>query len=398
MIRYLQTFFVSVKEIIIKLLVISFDAMGDHVFESMASEPDLYPNIAKLKARLSYHNQVRTVFVSNTYPIHTSISTGKAPGEHGIVSNKDSANVDWVMSAKAIQTKTLWQAARAKKLKTAAFLWPVTCGAPINWHLPEVHLKKGQRRVTQQLRQGSKAFQVRALLKHKHLLGNLADVEDSQPALDNFTTAVACDLFARKKPDLALVHLIAYDYICHATGPVPVGERNTERLATAKLAMDTNLGKLMDAWYTGLEPDQGHILVFSDHAQLQVNETINLNTLYRHNQFLQLGGCAFGKSFDISLPDQHWFGRHLSKEEMAESGYSGKYTFGFAAKPGFSFGEKEVQGEHGYPTDYDNYRTFYGIDKPLPYADKLRGSVLDITAIIAKELGLEMDIVGEYGL
>ena len=376
----------------IKLLVISLDAMGDHVFESMASQPHRYPNIAALKNRLTYRNQVRTVFVSNTYPIHTSISTGKVPGQHGITSNTHPTTGDWIMSANRIHSKTLWQAAREKKLKTAAFLWPVTCGAPINWHLPEVHLKKGQSRLVEQLRQGSKAFQIQALIKHKHLLGNLADVERSQPALDNFTTAVACDLFARKKtPDLALVHLIAYDHICHATGPEPVGERNTDRLETAKQAMDTNLGKLLDSW-------QGNVLIFSDHSQLQVNETINLNTLYRNTQFLQLGGSAFGTTFDISLPDQHWFGRHLSKEEMAESGYSGKYTFGFAAKPGFSFGEKEVSGDHGYPTDYANYQTFYGIDKPLPYLDKLRGSVLDITAIIAKELGLDMDIVASYGL
>ena len=366
--------------------------MGDQVFEQMVSQPELYPYTASLKQRLSYRNQVRTVFVSNTYPIHASISTGKVPGQHGIISNTDPTTGEWVMAAKAIRAKTLWQAAREKKLKTAAFLWPVTAGAPIHWHLPEIHLRKGQNRLVEQLRHGSKAFQVQALLKHKHLLGNLADVEHSQPALDNFTTAVACDLFARRKlPDLALVHLIAYDHICHATGPEPIGERNQLRLAAAKKAMDDNLGQLLDSW-------RGNVLVFSDHSQLQVNETINLNALYRNTQFLQQGGCAFGTSFDIGLPDQHWFGRHLTKAEMIESGYSGRYTFGFAAKPGFSFGDKEVQGQHGYPPDYANYQTFYGIDKPLPYLDQLRGSVLDVSAIIAKELGLDMDIISEYGL
>ena len=380
------------------LLVISFDAIGDKVFESMASDPKKYPAIASFYKKLTYQNNVKTIFVSNTYPIHTSISTGKYPYQHGITSNILPAPNNnyrgpekWAMEEKLIKTKTIWQAATEKKLKTAAFLWPVTCGAKINWHMPEVHLLKGQKRIREQLRHGSKMFQIQSMLENKNLLNNITDIESSQPQLDNFTTAVASSLFKKKQPDLALVHLIAYDHICHQTGPEPTQANDIDKLEIAKKAMNDNLELLLDSW-------KGDVLIFSDHSQLQVNENINLNTLYRNENFLQLGGCAFGVRFDISLPEQYWFGRYLTKEEIHESGYSGKYTFGIAAKPGFNFGVKPFHGDHGYPTDYDNYSTFYGINKKINYTNHLKKNVLDVTAIIAKELNLDMDIIKEYGM
>ena len=357
----------------------------------MAKDANNYPNISALKDRLTYKNKVKTVFVSNTYPIHTSISTGKVPGQHGITSNVNNKTSSWAMEEKLIKSKTIWQAAKEKKLTTAAFLWPVTCGAKINWHMPEVHLQKGQSRLVQQLRHGSKTFQVSSLMKHKKLISKMSDIENNQPALDNFTTASVCSLLERKKPDLVLVHLIAYDHICHQTGPEPTLPEDIANLEIAKKSLDENLGRLLKLW-------RDDVLIFSDHSQLPVNDTINLNSLYRNESFLQLGGSAFGNKFDISLPEQHWFGRYLTKEEMKESGYAGRYAFGIAAKRGFNFGEKPVRGDHGYPTDYNNYSTFYGINKKIKYEDKLKGSVLDVTAIIAKELGLKMDIIEEYNI
>lgn len=368
------------------LLVISLDAVGDHVYEAMAKDPIRYPNIARIFGQGHYQSGVHTIFVSNTYPIHTTVSTGKYPVDHGITSNylpATKANPKpWAQFHHLIKAKTIWKAAREKKLKTAAFLWPVTCGAPINWHMPEYHKAPKESQILGNLRHGSKWFQLKAFLKHKNQLKGI-----QQPFLDNFTTNCVQMLLKKKTPDLICVHLIAYDDIFHQ-----VGTQDEAKLNEAKSAIDFNLGKILDAW--GDKP----YLIFSDHSALNVNQTINLNTYYRHGHFVQNGGSAFTNRIDTSAVDEHWFERYLTKEEMAQSGFSGKFTVGIAAKAGFNFSETEVKGDHGYPPTYPNYQTFYHFSRELAYHEKLQGSIRDVTAIIAKELGLDMDIIKEYNI
>jgi len=384
------------------VLVISFDALGGKVFESAALDSTNYPNIAKFKQEAFYQGGIQTVFVSNTYPVHTTVSTGKLPKDHGIISNllppKKNGERPWAQMAKYIKAKTIWEAAREKKLSTAAMLWPVTCGAKIDYHLPEVHPEKGQNMLLRSLRYGSVFFQIFALVKHG---GKLIQALNGmmhgggQPALDNFTTAVSRDMLKSKKPDLALVHLIAYDTLFHSVGS------NGKEIGTALKAMDTNLGRLLESSCCDT------VIVFSDHSQLDVNETINLNAVYGGAVFEQAGGSAFAangaEAVTAGLEKQSWFGRYLTKDEMEESGYAGKAVFGIAAKPGFVFSESGTyKGNHGYPADYENYDIFYSVRgknfAPGQEQKWLKKRITDITAIIARELNLDMDILEEYGV
>ena len=365
------------------ILVISFDSVGDKVFESMADDKELYPNIAKFMQNCYYRGGVKTSFISNTYPVHTTISTGVPPRDHGIISNylppNKKGEKHWAQMAHYIKVKTMWQAAKEKRLKTAAFLWPVTCGAKIDYHMPEVHLKKGQSRYLRQLMYGSKFFQLKSVIKHgREFKGEV------QPNLDNFVTSAVCSLLKKKKPDLVAVHLLAYDLLCHSAGSDSIS------VMVAKKVLDKNLGRLLELW-------NDTVIIFSDHSQLDVEEVINLNALYG-NIFIQNGGCAFSNKSTLDLQDQYWFGRYLTKQEMEESGYAGKVAFGIAAKPGFTFCNTLKMGDHGYPTDYDNSNVFYAINKNLHYEDKLQDYITDITAIIAMELGLDMEIVRELGI
>lgn len=390
------------------LLVISFDAVGDKIFEQMANSND-YPNIAKFKQNAYYQGGVKTIFVSNTYPIHTSVSTGKYPKDHNIISNllpqNKNGEYPWAQMSGLIKSKTIWESAKEKGLTTAAFLWPVTCGAKIDYNLPEVHLLNGQSRIFRHLLYGSKFFQIYSMLKFRGHLKNMKNIETLQPQLDNFTTAVAANLISRKNIDLACVHLIAYDHICHLVGPKSID------LEIAKKSLDKNLGILLNSW-------NGIVMIFSDHSQLMVNECINLNLLNElyfdkhiefktnkknskvdlYNDFLQLGGCAFGNKLPLNIEDKNWFGRYLTQQEMEESGYNKKYKFGFSAKEGFSFSEKTFKGDHGYPVNYNEYGVFYAVNKEIKYKNKLKSSIFDVSAIIAKELGLDMDILNEYGI
>jgi len=361
------------------LLVISFDAVGDIAFEKMVKD---YPVLAKFKENSYYRGGVDTIFISNTFPIHTTVSTGKLPKDHGITSNiigmNNSPDRPWSQEAKFIQAKTMWQAAKEKGLKTANLLWPVTCGAKIDYNLPEVHIQKGQNQVVQSLKFGSKLFQINAVRKYGKFLDGI-----KQPNLDNFVTSTTVDLLKKKKPDLVAVHLLAYDDIAHRVGI------DDEQLEVAKKALNDNLERLLEVW-------DDTVLVFSDHSQLNVHETINLEKSYP-GKFDHQGGSAFTNE-EIDFTNRRWFNRMLTEEEMEESGWNKKYKYGIAAKPGYNFALSDYRGDHGYPLDYENYNTFYSINKDIDYKDKLKGKITDVTYIIAKELGLDMDIIKEYGL
>jgi len=373
------------------VIVISFDAISDKVFEAMAADSENYPNTAKFKREAYYKGGVKTVFVSNTYPVHATVSTGKLPKDHGVISNlmpaKKNGERPWAQMAKHIKAKTIWDAAKEKKLSTAAMLWPVTCGAKIDWHIPEVHPEKGQNMLFRSLRYGSVFFQLAALLRYGgKLVKALKKVHSmGQPELDDFTTS-ACSMLKKKKPDLMLVHLIAYDLICHSAG------LNGKEMDIAKKAMDTNLGRLLE------NREKDTVIVFSDHAQLDVNESINLYDRYGSAVFEQAGGSAFFTGSIQGLENQPWFGRYLTKEEMEESGYADKKVIGIAAKPGWIFAEGgKYKGAHGYPADYENYNVFYCVRgknfAPEHEQSWLKNRITDVTAIIAKELCLDMDIV-----
>ncbi|MCL2382040.1 MAG: alkaline phosphatase family protein [Treponema sp.] len=380
------------------VLVISFDSVGDTVFQAMAGDSERYPNVAVFRQEAYYQGGIKTVFVSNTYPVHTTVSTGRQPKDHGIISNllppQKNGCRPWAQMAKYIKSPTIWDAAKKKKLSTAAMLWPVTCGADIDYHMPEVHVEKGQNLLLRSLRYGSVLFQLSALFSYGaglvKALKSIRRGSAGQPDLDNFTTAVTCGVLRRKKPDLALVHLIAYDTLFHYAGS---GGREMD---IAKKAMDTNLGKLLESAkdYT--------VIVFSDHSQIDVDENVDLSVLYGDTVFEQCGGCAFLSGEPEGLEREPWFGRYLSKEEMKESGYMYKPVFGIAAKPGYVFSENGgYKGAHGYPADYEGYRVFYGVRGNKFTAGHehqwLKGHITDVTAIIARELGLDMDIPEEYG-
>ncbi|MCL2233172.1 MAG: alkaline phosphatase family protein [Treponema sp.] len=387
------------------VLVVSFDAVSDKVFEAMACDAKRYPTVALFRREAHYQGAVPTVFLSNTYPVHTTVSTGRLPKDHGIISNllppKKNGERPWAQMAKNIRVKTIWEAAREKKLSTAAILWPVTCGADINWHIPEVHPEKGQNMLARSLCYGSVLFQLGTLLRHG---GKLMQAVKGfahgggQPELDDFTTSASCAMLKAKKPDLALVHLIAYDTLFHYVGSAG------KELELAKKALDTNLGRLIDS----CSPDDT-VIVFSDHSQLDVHKAINLNALYGSGAFFeQAGGSAFAdkgaEGFAPDMEGQPWFGRYLTKAEMEESGFADKALFGIAAKPGYFFSESSApcKGNHGYPADYEDYHVFYGVRgknfAPGQEQKWLKKRLTDVTAIIARELNLDMDILDEYGV
>jgi len=389
-----------------KLLIVSFDALGDAELEA-AINAGRMPNTEAFLKTASLTRGVRSLFPTLTYPVHASVVTGLLPAKHGVLGNTPPlpvAHPKWYYEAANIRVKTLWEEVREAGGSIAAVLWPVTgASRDIRWNIPEIMRRPGESQVLLNLKNGSVFLQAACMFRHGHLLSGI-----EQPQVDHFTTACAADLLAKKKPNLALVHLTAYDSLCHKNGP------GTEGALKGADSLDWSLGVLLEA----AGPEYS-VLVFSDHSQLPVQKEILLNEyLVKRGLLTRAGGggdvpgkdkcffeCCSGSAFfwggalssdtKIAIKDEvshdEGFGRFLREDELSEAGRQ-KADFGIAAKPLFVYEvcEEHYKGQHGYPTDYAHYDVFYALRSDFSETGAVfrGGSLLDIKNLALRALGL----------
>jgi predicted AlkP superfamily pyrophosphatase or phosphodiesterase len=400
------------------MLVISFDAVGNDEFERLLS----YPTVGAFAKNAAVFRDVSTVFVSNTYPIHTSVATGLPPGKHGLRANTEpypARHPVWNSGEGGIKARTVWQAAREKGIDTAAVFWPVTAySTSIRWNMPEVLARPGKSQLITSLKAGNALMQLQLFLRHRKLFEGV-----KQPQLDNFATACMCDILHSKKPGLALIHFTVYDTLCHRHG------KGSKELSAAFETLDKNLAALLDA-----AKDEPDVLIFSDHSQINVHTVVTVNDLLKemklNNCFFECcGGSAFFNANGLSrkltdevkrrVEESEGFRRFLTEDEMREAGYftqenasteeaavnsavnndapfQDQAAFGFTAQAGYSYEAypKEDKATHGYALDMPNYKVFYMVKGfGLAPGERRGGSLLDIAPLVAKRLELTMPLI-----
>ncbi len=118
----------------------------DGLMPSSYTDPDAQglrvPTLREMVQNGAASPGVRGVFPTVTYPSHTSMATGARPRTHGIFSNVvfDPLGTNeggWYWYAEDIRAPALWDAARAKGLRTALISWPATLGAQADFVVPE---------------------------------------------------------------------------------------------------------------------------------------------------------------------------------------------------------------------------------------------------------------------
>lgn len=393
------------------VLMISLDAVDDTDVDFLIK----LPGFASLCRRGTLVRKVNSVLVSNTYVIHSSIITGTYPFRHGIMENLRTQpgreDPDWHWDAADIQTPTLYGKAADAGLNVCSIFYPVTCGAPIRWNIPEVPGKMSLlSRAVKLFGGGSPGFIMSALFHDAHRLRHL-----SEPYLDDFTTHIACRAIKQKKPDLLLLHLIDVDDHKHHFGP------GSPDVKEALRRLDTRLNQLIDAAEKTWKDDEVSFLIFSDHGCLSVNETVDPNDWLKaagliHGEgrrpedydafFHNAGGTAFLKLLNPEkeadllrmLPDfmsKPSAGRRLTEEEMQLSGMDRGFLCGIEAADGYSFGGP-VKGQHGYGLRREGYHPFYlAAGSGIAAGNVLSGgSVMDVCPLAADMLGIplwEMD-------
>jgi predicted AlkP superfamily pyrophosphatase or phosphodiesterase len=381
-----------------RLLMVSLDAVGDQDVDILMT----LPNFSSLCSRGTLVRNVSSIFISNTYPTHTTIQTGVHPCRHGVFDNDFQSPCikieKWRFHVDNIRVKTLPEQATLAGKTVCSILFPVTGGAKIKYNFPEIpgHVPFWHR-LWHTFRVGSAGFVASSMLRKGFLLRLLKTSH-----VDDFASSLAGSVIRRKKPDLVMVHLLDADVAKHHYGPHSPESRES------LVRLDRRLGRMIASIEKAGLYDSMSVLVFSDHNCCDVHTSLRPNRVRRKHGisdqdawFHCSQGCCFlritnqEKKEEIAAFVQKFLAlpaveRLLTEEEMHLSGADQEYAYGFAAAAGFCFGRKQL-GQHGYTLDREQYHTFYvaaGRNIPQNRVQN-SGRLLDICPLAVDLLGLE---------
>ena len=202
------------------VVLISIDGFSAALFADASLK---IPALRALAARGVAAAGLRPAFPSVTWPCHTTLVTGATPAHHGILGNEvlDRATGRVVRhegdpTDAPIRAETLWDAAAAAGLATAALCWPKTRGVrSIRDNVPEF-LEQ----------QHFEEWTSRPLWDEARALGlpieRYADWSVSRPLTplqDWLTLELTRHVVRRRPPDLLLTHFLMVDAFQHEFGP-----------------------------------------------------------------------------------------------------------------------------------------------------------------------------------
>ena len=253
-----------------KLIVISADAMVSEDLEYLKT----LTNYRRYLEGGALVKQVRSIYPSVTYPCHTTMATGVYPDKHGVTSNFDwrisMESMPWTWFHSYVKARDIFTAAKGAGYSTAAVFWPVTaCHPDIDSLIPEYWTQSEEETLREAFaRAGSDEAMLRIIEKNQHLL-----VERVHPMCDEFLVSCACDIIKERKPDLLMIHPANIDGYRHEAGlfndKVTRGIEETDRF----------IGMIMDAVKQAGFAESVNLVLTSDHGQMEIKRTVNLNVL-----------------------------------------------------------------------------------------------------------------------
>lgn len=248
------------------LIVISEDAM---VYEDTLTLREL-PNFGAVWKKAARVKRVRSIYPSVTYPCHTSMMTGCYPDRHGIVNNEltnlTELSSPWHWFYDQVRVPSIFDAAKAKGLTTAAVFWPVTGNCrSIDYLINEYWPQSPKETMRECFLNSGTSREVVEKCIDPHLW---MQVNRTHPWCDEFITACACSIIREFKPNLLMIHPANIDGYRHETGLF--GPKVTHGLHE----IDNWLGWIIKATKdAGIYEDTDFFIV-SDHGQININRVI----------------------------------------------------------------------------------------------------------------------------
>jgi predicted AlkP superfamily pyrophosphatase or phosphodiesterase len=419
------------------VILISIDGLKPEYVLKADAHGLKIPGLRRFLREGAYSTGVRGVVPTVTYPSHSTLITGVAPGRHGIYANTTfdplrKNNGGWYWYAEDIKVPTLWDAAAEEGLTTANVHWPVSVSARITWNLPQ-YWRAGTPDDRKLLRVLATPGLLDALEKE---LGPYADGIDETITGDENRAKFAARLIELKHPDFATIYLTALDHEQHASGPF-----STQSNATLE-RIDAALAEILEA-ARKTYGERAVICVVSDHGFVATDKALHLGIAFRKAGLIEVtegsssapasskeqikswkaipwsaGGSAAimlhdkndaatrAKVADLlaKLAADHANGiaRIVSAEELHARGGFPDADFLVALRPGFVTGENlsgelvtpttSYHGMHGYWPDFPEMNaSFFILGPGIPAAHSL--GEIDMRAIaptLAQILGVQL--------
>lgn len=262
------------------VILVTIDGMrGDYLGNADAYRLGL-PTLRRLMREGAYSPRTLSVFPTLTGTAHTSLVTGTGALKHGILGNNRFDPSTWVYrpdnpdnydfqpgfsSHSDIKTATLWSAARAKGLKTAAIGWPQTAGGPIDYRLDVLVGQTAAQSRERTLRTVSPGW----LEQVEEALGTI-QATDLRGA-DYLKARLAVEILTRFRPAFMAVHFSLTDTVQHANGPL------TAAALAAMEETDQNVALLVAGIEAAGLAQATTLIVTGDHGFLPMHTELAIN-------------------------------------------------------------------------------------------------------------------------
>lgn len=389
--------------------------------------PDFYgggydaPTLKSLAEAGVQARSVESVYPSSTYPAHATIVTGVLPAKHGIHANttwtEQGSTRDWYWHARALKARTLWQAARERKLKVAITYWPTSVGAEADWVLGEIWDPDGKETVKRLAGAATPGLLAELMLAVGIPQERIAE---DRAAIDGFVSRAAAYVFRRYKPNLQFIHLLNVDEVQHKQGPEGEGVKGAVK------AQDGNIARIRKAIEESGVADRTVLIIVGDHGFTSISRNAGPNTQLRDSGLLaEEGGRvtswraiirSSGGSASVYVKDPADLakvrdallagsavdgeGRYtlIERKELDALGYNPEAAFALEPAEGWALTERigpstpTVKGNHGQrPTRPGLQTGFIASGAGIPAGVVIPSMrLVDIAPTVAVLLGLEM--------
>ncbi len=253
-----------------RLIVISIDALTDDDIRRAGATPNLKAIIDKG----SYIPNINGIYPSLTHPCHATIITGRTPGVHGIISNKDFSRQGrpWFNNLSDLRCRSVIDYLKNEKKTVSCCRWPVTANdfKRIDYLIPEITSENQIKDDILGYYIKNSSPELKTIIEDRIGMLELK----SQPEEDLFSTACACEILKVYKPDVLFTHPACVDTLKHHTG-----SRSRETLEMVRLA-DRMVGDIIQATREAGTHDLTTFVVLSDHGHNGLDREIALNALF----------------------------------------------------------------------------------------------------------------------
>jgi predicted AlkP superfamily pyrophosphatase or phosphodiesterase len=285
---------------------VSIDGWAHHYFD----DPKCHmPAVKSLAAQGVRVKRMETSFPTVTWTNHTTLVTGVHPGRHGVLANeyydrKERKKVPLIPDPifnkdEIVKTPTIYDAAKAAGLTTAAVIWPASRGAKtLDWTVPDVFEQElFEKYGTPQLLEEARALGIPIEKQMEWCkLGNAGKAQR-----DYLYTQLATHIIRTKKPNFLALHLVSLDSFEHAHG------RQVPEAYWAANDSDNRVADLIRACEEAGIRDKTTFIITTDHGFVTYTKSINANAALKKDGFVK---SVLGKSL---APDSKVFA-------MAEGG------------------------------------------------------------------------------